>query len=147
MRHFGTRIGGIRRATPMGTTLLEALDIGPARQTCLATVGVHTGEQLLERCGTPLGRVELHEITGLGVAQLLDWALTLDLQRLPGMTAERARLLRRAGVDGIALLRNRNPEWVFERCLELDPSAEAINLQLVQAWVEKALRLPLIVEL
>ena len=106
----------------MGTTLLEALDIGPARQTCLATVGVHTGEQLLERCGTPLGRVELHEITGLGVAQLLDWALTLDLQRLPGMTAEHARLLRRAGVDGIALLRNRNPEWVFERCLKLAPN-------------------------
>lgn len=131
----------------MGAILLEALDIGPARQTCLASVGVLTGEDLLERCGTPLGRVEIHEITGLGVSQLLEWALTLDLQRLPGMTTEHARLLRRAGVDGLILLRNRNPEWVLERCLELDPSCEAITLQLVQAWVEKAERLPIIVEL
>lgn len=128
-------------------TLEKVLALGPARRACLSAAGVQDPSDLLVRCATPVDRRRFHDVTGLGPAQLLDWALTLDLMRLPGVDAETARLLRAAGVDGVAPLRARQPVALVQRLRELAPERADLDEECVDGWVRTAGSLPTLVQL
>ena len=131
----------------MDLTLDEVLSLGAARRSCLQTAGVREPKDLLVRCATAIDRRRFHDMTGLGPDQLLDWALTLDLMRLPGVDADTARLLRTAGVDGVANLRDRRPSALVERLRELAPERLDLDEGRVDRWARASEALPRLVAL
>ena len=125
--------------------LSELLDIGPARRNKLRESGIVRPSDLLRQCRTSRSRRRFHDFTGLGPDQLLDWALTADLLRLPGVDAERARLLRAAGVEGVVALRYRRADYLAWRLWQLAPQRPPVPVRRVRAWIASARELPTVV--
>ena len=129
----------------MQLSLSELFGIGPARLAKLEVFGIVTPFDLLKRCRTPRERRQFHEGTGLGPDQLLDWALTADLMRIPGVDATIAKLLRSAGVDGVVALRHRNATWLAGHLSRLAPEELELTSERVAEWIGAAQALPTVV--
>lgn len=116
--------------------------IGPSFAERLANASIGNTNQLLEGCGSPSGRSQVSEKTGLSESQLLKWANMADLMRVSGVGSQYAELLEQAGVDTIKELRNRNAENLATRMKEINGSRRLVRTtpspRTVEGWISKA---------
>ncbi len=120
----------------------EIEGIGPAYGEKFQAAGIASTDDLLKHCGTPAGRKQISEKTGMAEGQILKFTNMADLMRISGVGRQYAELLEAAGVDTIKELRNRNAE-------NLTKAMEQVNLEkklarttpamtIVHEWVEAA---------
>ena len=125
--------------------------IGPAFAEKLNAAGVKTTDDLLGRGATRKGRQELADQSGLTGAQILGWVNRADLYRIKGVGSEYSDLLELAGVDTVVELARRNAANLADTFQSV--AAEKPNVvrrvpgqAVVAGWIEKAKKLPRIVE-
>ena len=125
--------------------------IGPVFAEKLNAAGVKTTDDLLERGATRKGRQELADQSGLTGAQILGWVNRADLYRIKGVGSEYSDLLELAGVDTVVELARRNAANLADTFQSV--AAEKPNVvrrvpgqAVVAGWIEKAKKLPRIVE-
>lgn len=116
--------------------------IGPQFAERLASAGVHTTEDLLSHCATPLGRHQLEMITGLSRSQLQTWSHQADLMRVSGIGSEFGQLLESAGIETVEQLAKRDPEnvvAVMSRINEDRHLTRAVPaVRTVSKWIDRA---------
>ncbi|TXC85220.1 DUF4332 domain-containing protein [Luteibaculum oceani] len=103
----------------MSKKISEIEGIGPALSEKLAKAGVKTVEALLEKGSTKAGRKTLAAESGIDEGKILDFVNMADLFRIKGVGSQFAELLKASGVDTIKELRNRNPENLHEKLVEI----------------------------
>ena len=103
----------------MSKKISEIEGIGPALSEKLAKAGVKTVEALLEKGSTKAGRRTLADDSGIDEGKILDFVNMADLFRIKGVGSQFAELLKASGVDTIKELRNRNPENLHEKLVEI----------------------------
>lgn len=120
--------------------------IGVRNATRLRKNRIRTTEALLKRGSTRKGRREIAAATGLSAASILEWVNRADLMRVKGVGEEYSDLLEAAGVDTVRELRNRKPENLLARMVELNDSQRLVRrlptLSMVERWVDHARELP-----
>ncbi len=125
--------------------------IGPVNAGKLATAGVTTTDDLLEKGANPGGRTALQASTGVSAKQLLEWVNHVDLMRISGVGSEFSDLLEAAGVDSPAELGNRNAANLATTFLEVAAARPGVVRRIpgeavIQGWIDQAKRLPKVVE-
>ena len=91
-------------------SIIDIEGIGPVYKKKLKEAGIATTEKLLEVGGTPKGRKDLAEKTGVADTLILEWVNLSDLFRIKGVGSEYSDLLEEAGVDTVVELSNRVPK-------------------------------------
>jgi predicted flap endonuclease-1-like 5' DNA nuclease len=128
------------------TKLVEIEGIGEKFAAAFASAGVETVEALLERGGTPRGRKELAEATGLSEARVLGFANRADLARVKGIGSEYADLLEAAGVDTVPELAQRNAHNLTVTLSEVNEAKKLVRKlpgrDQVADWIAQAKDLP-----
>jgi predicted flap endonuclease-1-like 5' DNA nuclease len=116
--------------------------VGPAYAKKLATAGIHKTSQLLTQCASAKGRKAVAGQTGLDEKQLLKWANMADLMRISGVGEEYSELLEAAGVDTVKELRNRRPDSLTGKMVEVNQAKrltrQVPGLKQVTRWVDQA---------
>ena len=92
---------------PKGS-LMSIQGIAKATEAKLKTAGVSSVDELLEKGGTPKGRAEIAEKSGVGETQILKFVNCADLFRIKGIAGQTAELLEASGVNTVAELGQRN---------------------------------------
>ena len=128
------------------TSLLEIEGVGAVYQQKLKAVGVGSTEKLLELGGTPKGRKDLAEKSGIGDALILEWVNHADLFRIKGVASEYSDLLEEAGVDTVVELAQRNPENLYMKIIETNDKKKLVrrppSQKMVEGWITQAKNLP-----
>ena len=110
---------------------------------------IRTTEALLKKGATRAGRRAIARDTGLTAKQILEWVNRADLMRVKGVGEEYSDLLEAAGVDTVKELRNRNPENLLARMVEINRTKRLVRrlptTVMVEGWVEHAKQLDPIV--
>lgn len=134
----------------MSKPIKEIEGIGPANAQKLATAGIHTVDDLLNKGCTRQGRENLATRTGLTTNQILEWVNMADLFRVKGIGAEYSDLLEEAGVDTVVELSKRKPETLHAKLTEINRQKQLVRqvppLDIVKKWIESAKTLPRKVE-
>jgi predicted flap endonuclease-1-like 5' DNA nuclease len=116
--------------------------IGPSHATKLARAGVRSTERLLAVAGTPAGRVQLAEKTGISGTLILEWVNHADLFRIKGVGGEYADLLEAAGVDTVPELAARNAASLTETLMHTNAQKHLVRvvpgLRRVTGWITQA---------
>ena len=124
----------------------EIEGVGPAIAEKLATAGVSSVEELLEKGGSKAGRVALAEATGVAETNILKFVNHADLFRINGVGPQFAELLEAAGVDSVAELAQRNAENLAVKLKETNDAKNLANSTpsegAVSKWIEEAKSLP-----
>ena len=127
-------------------SIIDVEGIGPAYKKKLKAVGISTTEKLLEVGGTPKGRKELSEKTGIADTLILEWVNLSDLFRVKGVGSEYSDLLEEAGVDTIVELSKRVGKNLFEKMVEVNDKKKLVRKMPTEAqvaeWVAQAKKLP-----
>lgn len=130
-------------------SIIDVEGIGPVFKKKLKEAGVSTTEKLLEVGGTPKGRKELAEKTGISDALILEWVNLSDLFRIKGVGSEYSDLLEEAGVDTVVELSKRVPKNLFDKIVEINTAKKLVRKMPVEKqvadWVAQAKKLPRIV--
>lgn len=120
----------------------EIEGIGPALAEKFNAIGIKTVEKLLERGATPKGRAELAEQTGIAKEKILKFCNHADLFRIKGVAGEYSELLEASGVDTVKELRNRKPENLHAKMVEVNAEKKLVRqlptLQKVEGFVAAA---------
>jgi len=115
----------------------------------LSNAGVNTVEDLLEKGATKSGRKALAEATGIDEGKILKWVNMADLFRIKGIGTQFSELLEAAGVDTVKELRNRNPENLHAKLVEVQAEKKITRavpaLSQVTDFIEQAKQLPPVV--
>ena len=90
--------------------LIDLEGIGPANSRKMDEAKIKTVRGLLQKGGTPKGRKELAQSTGISESVILKWVNFADLFRINGIGTQYSELLEKAGVDTVKELRTRNAE-------------------------------------
>ena len=139
----GTQVTG---AAALSQNLAYVEGIGEVYSGKLKEAGVDTPQALLERGGTPQGRQELAEASGISGTLILEWVNHVDLFRIKGVGSEYADLLEEAGVDTVVELAQRNPANLFEKLSEVNTEKSLVRklptAAEVEDWVSQAKDLP-----
>jgi predicted flap endonuclease-1-like 5' DNA nuclease len=134
-----------KAAAPKGK-LQSIQGIGEATEKKLATAGVTTVDQLLEKGATPKGRKELAEKSGVPESQILKFVNYADLFRIKGVAGQNAELLEAAGVDTVAELARRDPANLTAKLKEVNEakklSGNMPGEKQVADWITAAKALP-----
>ena len=117
--------------------------IGPVYGEKLRKAGIKSVDQILKIGRNPAGRKELAETTGLDASLILTWVNMADLFRIKDIGSEYAELLKKSGVDTVKELRNRNPENLLAKMIEVNSAGRQLvralpSLSMVQSWVTLA---------
>ena len=119
--------------------------IGPKYKEKLVKYGITSTEKLLEVAASKKGRQLLAEKTGISEKLILEWVNLADLVRIKGIGEEYSDLLEEAGVDTVKELRNRNPENLYQKCIEVNEAKKLVrrtpSLSEVKSWVKQATKL------
>ncbi len=125
------------------TPVIEAGDVrvitGDAWAAKLATIGIRRVQELLEAGGALAGRKEIATRIDAVQSEVLTWVNLADLMRIPGITADLARLLEEAGVDTVKELAGRRSDNLHRKLTETAHAAsEAPSAATVEGWVAAA---------
>jgi predicted flap endonuclease-1-like 5' DNA nuclease len=116
--------------------------IGAVYARKLLEVGVKYTDDLLNQGKSRKGREELVEKTGISSLLILKWVNMADLMRMRGVGEEYSELLKRAGVDTVKELRNRNPFNLYEALAQANETHKLVRrlptLSDVESWVKEA---------
>lgn len=116
--------------------------IGDVYAKKLDAVNIRTVGALLNKGCNKKGRQELAAATGIDESIILKWVNIADLFRIKGIGSEYSELLEKAGVDTVKELRNRRPENLHAKMVEINESHKLVRqipgLSLVESWVEEA---------
>lgn len=130
-------------------SIIDIEGIGSVYKKKLKAIGVATTEKLLELGGTPKGRKELAEKTGIGETLILEWVNLSDLFRIKGVGSEYSDLLEEAGVDTVVELSKRVPKNLFDKMVEINTAKKLVRKMPVEKqvadWVNQAKKLPRLV--
>ena len=128
------------------TSVIKVEGIGEVYTQQLLAAGIRTTEALLAKGGTPQGRQEIAEKTGISDSLILRWVNHVDLFRIKGVGEEYADLLEQVGVDTVVELAQRNAEHLFEKMGPLNEQKRLVRrlptLAQVKGWIEQAKKLP-----
>jgi predicted flap endonuclease-1-like 5' DNA nuclease len=123
--------------------------IGPVYAGKLKAAEIRSVEALLEKGATRAGRKSISEATGIDDGKILEWVNMADLFRIRGVGPQFAELLEAAGVDTVKELRNRNPENLYAKMVEVQAEKKITRavpaLKVVTKFVEQAKTLPPVV--
>ena len=104
--------------------ITDSLYIGGAQLTKvsekLKEIGIATPLGLLRAGASARGRQDIANRTGISHLLILKWVNHVDLFRVKGVGPESAELLEAAGVDTIKEFRNRVPENLHPKLLEVN---------------------------
>ena len=124
--------------------------IGSTFREKLKDAGIATVEVYLEFCSTREGRQQLSESTSISESQILKWANRADLARIKGIGGEYAELLETAGVNTVPELAQRRADHLYEHLNEINEQKKLVRKmpseQQVEEWIEKAKKLPRVLE-
>lgn len=129
-------------------SLMQVEGIGPANSKKMGKVKIQTVRGLLKRGGTPKGRKELAQQTGISEAVILKWVNMADLFRVNGIGTQYAELLEKAGVDTVKELRTRKADNLVAKLAESNKVGnrklvrQLPGLKRVQGWIDEAKKLP-----
>lgn len=116
--------------------------IGPVYEEKLRAVKINSVKKLLERGATRKGRKEIAESTEIDGKLILKWVNAADLYRVKGVGSEYSELLEKAGVDTVKELRNRRPDNLHAKMVEVNNARKLVrqvpSLSMVESWVEFA---------
>ncbi len=121
----------------------EIEGIGPANAEKFKKANVGSLNALLNAGCTKKGRKELAEKSGIDEKVILKWVNMADLFRVKGVGTQYSELLEKAGVDTVKELRNRNPENLHAKMVEVNSAGRALvrqlpGLKVVENWVAEA---------
>ena len=127
----------------MAYKLIEIKGIGTEYSGKLSDVrGMMTVEELLEAGASKKGRETLAEETGISESLILRWVNMADLFRIKGVAEDFSDLLEAAGVDTVKELRNRVPENLHAKLVEVNEAqniaGRSPRLDEVESWIEQA---------
>ena len=115
----------------------------------LASAGVGTSSDMVERGALSSGRRKLARATGFDLKQITSWVQLCDLVRLDGVGPIMARLLAAAKVTGIAKLKRHRAKALFPKLMKVNDRAKISENppteQDVAVWIEQAKKLKVIV--
>ena len=130
--------------------IVDVEGIGEVYSEKLVNAGIKTVDQLLEKGCKPAGRKELEEATGISGKLILTWCNHADLMRIKGIGPQFSELLEAAGVDTVKEFRNRKPENLQPKLVEVNEQKNLVNrvpsLKEVVKMVEQAKELPPMME-
>lgn len=116
--------------------------IGEKYAEKLRAAGVKSVNALLEKGSSKKGRKELSEKSGIDETLILKWVNMADLYRVKGIGSEYSELLEKAGVDTVKELKNRKPDNLLAKILEINAQKKLVRqapgLKMVEKWVEEA---------
>ena len=116
--------------------------IGPKYSKILRKYGIATTEKLLKKGATKKGRKDIAKGTMITETLILEWVNLSDLMRIKGIGEEYSDLLEEAGVDTVKELRNRVPENLYKKILEINNKKKLVRrppaLSFVKSWVKQA---------
>ncbi len=126
--------------------ILDVEGIGKKYAKKLVDVGVHSTARLLQIAAHKRGREDLAEHTGISEKLILEWVNLADLMRIKGIAEEYSDLLEEAGVDTVKELRQRVPENLYKRLVQINQDKELVrrlpSMHQVTSWVDQAKKLP-----
>lgn len=127
----------------MAYKLIEIKGIGTEYSGKLSDVrGMMTVEELLEAGASKKGREMLAEQTGISESLILRWVNMADLFRINGVAEDFSDLLEASGVDTVKELRNRVPENLHAKLVEVNEAQNIAGrtprLDEVESWIEQA---------
>ncbi len=129
----------------MSISIVEIDGIGRVQARLLKDVGIQNTSQLLFAGSEREGRSELASYCGIPECQILQWVLVSDLLRINGVGREYAGLLRAAGVESVAALRECHSTQLHKTLHILNHHRRLVGrtppLSVVQDWVAQANRL------
>ncbi len=112
--------------------------------------GISDSDQLLEAGKKPAGRKHLAGVCGCDTRSILELVNRADLARIKGVGGAYSDLLEKAGVDTVKELRNRRPDNLHAKILEVNGehnyTSHPPSASNVVDWVEQAKELPPMVE-
>jgi len=121
--------------------IVEIEGIGEVSAEKLIGIGIKTVEELLDRAGTPKGREEIAEVTGLSSARIMTWVNHADLIRVLGIGPQMAELLEAAGVDTVPELARRSAENLHAKMAEVNAekhlTKRMASVNQVAGWIEQ----------
>lgn len=123
-------------------SIMDVEGIGETYAKKLKEAGVDTTDELLEKGGSPKGRKELAEKTGIAEKSILEWVNHVDLYRIKGVGSEYADLLEEAGVDTVVELATRNAVNLHKAMVDTNAKKELVRKMptedQVKDWIEQA---------
>jgi len=132
------------------TSIIKVEGIGEVYGQQLVAAGIRTAEALLAKGGTPQGRQEIAEKTGIGESLILRWVNHVDLFRIKGVAGQYAELLEAAGVDTVVELAQRDAGNLYKTLVASNQEQKRVRklpaLKQVKAWIKHAKRLRRAVE-
>ena len=111
----------------MDYKIAEIEGIGPVYSEKLKAAGVHSVENLLEKCAAKTGRTALSKETGIEEKLILKWTNHADLFRISGIGPQFSELLEASGVDTVKELRTRNAENLYAKIQELNEAKKLVR--------------------
>lgn len=133
----------------MAKKIEEIEGIGPVFAEKLLAADVKTVEKLLEKGASRAGRKALADASGIDESRILKWVNMADLFRIKGIGPQFSELLEAAGVDTVKELRNRNPENLYAKLVEVQAEKKITRvvpaLKLVRKFIDQANALPPVV--
>ncbi len=132
-----------RRRIPRTNYDVEIIEgIGTIRGSILRTLGVKTVQDLLKVGATKKGQLRLAKEIGVSHDVLLKWIAQGDLLRVKGIGAQYSGLLEAAGVNSVADLSDRNPEYLHQTLQSINHEKKMVKRvppnRTVQIWVNDA---------
>ncbi len=119
--------------------LIDIEGIGKTYAAKLEALGLKTTPALLKQAAHLRGRKDLALLLGISEKRLLAWVNRADLMRVPRIGTQFSDLLEAAGVDTVKELRNRIPENLHSKLLEVNAAKNLARrdptLEEVSAWV------------
>jgi predicted flap endonuclease-1-like 5' DNA nuclease len=133
----------------MSIKISDIEGIGPSISEKLLAAKIKTVEDLLKYGSTPKGRSHIAETAGLDEKRVLKWVNMADLYRIKGIGSEYSELLEASGVDTVKELRNRRPDNLYQKMVEVNNTKKLVRKvpteSQVRDFVEQAKSLPPIV--
>ena len=129
--------------------LTDIEGIGESYLAKLKEAGITSIENFLETCCNKKGRTAISEATGISDKVILTWANQADLSRIKGVSTQYAELLKRAGVDTVPELAQRNAENLAVKMTEVNEEKSLVRklptASQVTGWVDQAKDLPRVI--
>lgn len=126
--------------------LIAVEGIGETYAGALESAGVSTVEQLLDAAGSPEGRRELAQRTGVSPQRVLEWVNRADLMRINGVGSEFSDLLEASGVDTVGELATHRADNLAAMLQEVNAAKKLVrrtpSVAEVEKWIAAAKTLP-----